>query len=154
MTDVNDDFVIIDSDFVQTTRRNRKSRDRWKVAPFRPCDGKDETRFYLSLYHMWERRNKGSNKENPYDKYLEGRWLYEIALESVFTNVSNVEDKNVVEDVVIFDYEEDTEAEEFQTFFCYFCDDEYPNDELWIEEDGLCMCNACHLEEEYKEMEN
>ena len=101
MTDVNDDFVIIDSDFVQTTRRNRKSRDRWKVAPFRPCDGKDETRFYLSLYQMWERRNKGSNKENPYDKYLEGRLLYEIALESVFTNVSDVEKSNPVTPIAL-----------------------------------------------------
>lgn len=156
MTDVNDDFVIIDSDSVQTTRRNRKPRDRWVIGAFRLCDGKEETRHYLSLYHMWERRNKGSDKENPYDKYLEGRWLYEIALESVFTNVSDVEDEDVVEDVVIIDNEdceEDTE-EEFQTFFCYFCDEEYPNDELWIEEDGLSMCNACHLEEEYKEMEN
>jgi len=156
MTDVNDDFVIIDSDFVQTTRRNRKPKGMWSPAPFRLSDGKDETRHYLHLYRMWERRNKGSDKENPYDRYLEGRWLYEIALESVFSNVSD--DEDVVEDVLVFDEQdakdEECEEEEEETFFCYFCDDEQVITELFVEEDGLCMCIACHLEEEYKEMEN
>jgi hypothetical protein len=134
MSDIDDEFTIIDSDLVQTTGRGRKSKKL-----------KDETRYYLRLYRIWQKRHSGSDLENPYEKYIEGRWVYEIELEKTFRNVVDVCDDDQKESVE--DESESLDDDDFMDdddFTCFECGQTYEMLWLGLTEQGLHLCHDCY----------